>query len=67
MKRPFLSGCPARKREANKKLAATGPAVFAYDDPPWTPPFLQRNGILIPVARERVGNSSGSHTDIQEY
>ncbi|MHB2170084.1 SOUL family heme-binding protein [Alsobacter sp. R-9] len=34
---------------AARKLAPSGPAVFAYYDPPWTLPFLRRNEVLIPV------------------
>ncbi|WP_293863929.1 heme-binding protein [uncultured Alsobacter sp.] len=34
---------------AKRKLTPTGPAVFAYYDPPWTLPFLRRNEVLVPV------------------
>ncbi len=32
-------------------LEATGPPRFARYDPPWTPWFLRRNEVLVPVAR----------------
>jgi len=34
---------------AANQLVATGPAVYAFYDPPWTPPFLRRNEILVPL------------------
>ena len=34
---------------AQNKLQAAGPAFSAYYDPPWTPGFLRRNEVLIPV------------------
>jgi hypothetical protein len=36
-----------------KKLVATGEPVFAYYDPPWTPGFMRRNEVMIPVASPR--------------
>jgi len=32
-----------------RNLAAQGAPIFAYYDPPWTPLFLRRNEVLIPV------------------
>lgn len=34
---------------AEQKLSAAGEPVFAYYDPPWTPTFLRRNEVLIPL------------------
>ena len=34
---------------AQNKLQVVGPACSAYYDPPWTPGFLRRNEVLIPV------------------
>ena len=34
---------------AQNKLQAVGPAFSAYYDPPWTPGFLRRNEVLVPV------------------
>ncbi len=31
-------------------LATTGAPTFAYFDPPWTPGFLRRNEVMIPLA-----------------
>jgi hypothetical protein len=31
------------------KIAISGPAQWARFDPPWTPPFLRTNEVLIPV------------------
>ena len=31
-------------------LATTGVPTFAYFDPPWTPGFLRRNEVMIPLA-----------------
>lgn len=36
---------------AGKGLRRTGPASLARYDPPWTPWFMRRNEILIPIAR----------------
>jgi hypothetical protein len=30
-------------------IQTAGEALFAYYDPPWTPPFARRNEVLIPV------------------
>ena len=30
-------------------LAPAGPPSFAFYDPPWTPPFLRRNEIMVPI------------------
>lgn len=30
---------------------AIGPATYAFYDPPWTPPFLRRNEVMIPLRR----------------
>jgi len=38
-----------REQLAREGLRATGPAVLAQYNPPWTLPFLRRNEILIPV------------------
>lgn len=32
-------------------LEMSGPIREAYYDPPWTPPFLRRNEVLVPVKR----------------
>ena len=34
-------------------MTVVGPPVFARYDPPWTPPFLRRNEIMVPVAAAR--------------
>jgi len=34
---------------ANKGIAPTGPAEYAFYDPPWTAPFLRRNEVVIPA------------------
>jgi hypothetical protein len=41
----------ARLREwlAQEKLSTTGAPVYAYFDPPWTPGFLRRNEVMLPV------------------
>lgn len=31
-------------------LAPAGPPTYAFYDPPWTPSFLRRNEVLVPVA-----------------
>jgi DNA gyrase inhibitor GyrI len=36
---------------AQEKIAPTGQPVFAYFDPPWTPPFLRRNEVMLRVAQ----------------
>jgi hypothetical protein len=33
------------------QLTAKGGPIFAYYDPPWTPGFLRRNEVMVPVAR----------------
>lgn len=33
-----------------KGLVASGPPMSAFYDPPWTPPFMRRNEIIIPLA-----------------
>lgn len=40
--------------EANG-LEPAGPHEFAFYDPPWTPPFLRRNEVLIPIAKPADG------------
>ena len=35
---------------ATQNLTPRGEPLFAYYDPPWTPVFLRRNEVLIPVA-----------------
>lgn len=35
---------------AAQRLAAAGPASYAFYDPPWTLPFLRRNEVLIDLA-----------------
>ncbi|ALL15336.1 heme-binding protein [Caulobacter henricii] len=34
-----------------RKLTAVGPAALAQYNPPWTPGFLRRNEVMIPIAR----------------
>jgi len=34
-----------------EKLSGQGAPTFAYYDPPWTPTFLRRNEVMIPVAK----------------
>ncbi|MHA3772942.1 SOUL family heme-binding protein [Verrucomicrobiota bacterium sgz303538] len=36
-----------------QKLAAKGAPIFAYYDPPWTPVFLRRNEVMIPLANHQ--------------
>ena len=36
---------------AQEKIYPTGEPVFAYFDPPWTPPFLRRNEVMFRVAQ----------------
>ena len=43
-----------RKWLDEHKIAARGAPVFAYYDPPWTPPFLRRNEVMVGVS-EAVG------------
>ncbi|HSP80058.1 MAG TPA: heme-binding protein [Myxococcaceae bacterium] len=38
-----------RERLSRQGLRATGEPVLAQYNPPWTPPFLRRNEILVPV------------------
>ena len=33
-----------------EKLTPTGESVFGYFDPPWTPPFMRRNEVMLRVA-----------------
>lgn len=40
-------------RVASAGLEVCGPARYARYDPPFKPPFLRRNEIIVPVARER--------------
>ena len=35
-------------------LATTGVPTFAYFDPPWTPGFLRRNEVMIPLAEPAI-------------
>ncbi len=55
-----FSGYATERRTAQKRsellarvrrdgLRVTGPARLAQHNPPWTPPFLRRNEILLPV------------------
>ena len=32
---------------AAENLRASAPPVFGYFDPPWTPPFLRRNEVML--------------------
>jgi hypothetical protein len=32
---------------ATEGLSVLSPPVFAYFDPPWTPPFLRRNEVML--------------------
>ena len=36
---------------AQEKIAPVGEPVFAYFDPPWTPPFLRRNEVMLRVTQ----------------
>jgi DNA gyrase inhibitor GyrI len=36
---------------AQEKISPTGEPVFAYFDPPWTPPFLRRNEVMFRVTQ----------------
>ncbi len=40
-----------------KGLEAAGPPVYAYYDPPFKPPFLRRNEVLIPLAQTSPDDS----------
>lgn len=42
-----------KRNAAARGWRATGAAVAWFYDPPWTPPFLRRNEVAIPVARNR--------------
>jgi effector-binding domain-containing protein len=35
---------------AGRKLTATGSAITAFFDPPWTPGPMRRNEVMLPVA-----------------
>lgn len=56
----------ARKAEAltaalaSEGLAATGPAVFAWYDPPWTPGPFRRNEVLIPLAEPTADRTAAA-------
>jgi hypothetical protein len=39
---------------AGAGLAASGPPVYARYDPPWTPWFLRKNEVLVPIGQDRV-------------
>lgn len=39
------------QRVAARGLRAVGPAALAQYDPPWTPWFMRRNEVMLPVAR----------------
>jgi len=39
-----------KKRLSARQLRATGPASLAQYNPPWTPWFMRRNEVMIPVA-----------------
>jgi DNA gyrase inhibitor GyrI len=34
-----------------KNLSATGAPIYGYFNPPWTPTFLRRNEVMLPLAR----------------
>jgi len=36
---------------AKEKLSSTGSPVYGYFDPPWTPGFLRRNEVMLPVKK----------------
>ena len=38
---------------AAQGLVANGPSTFARCNPPWTPWFLRRNAVMLPVAGAR--------------
>jgi len=39
--------------QQRENLPAAGAPVYGYFDPPWTPPFLRRNEVMVPVAVTR--------------
>ncbi|MEJ1935967.1 heme-binding protein [Nostoc sp. NIES-2111] len=46
----YAEKAAALSAEMEKRgLRPAGPADYAYYDPPWTPPFKRRNGVLWPV------------------
>lgn len=38
-----------QKWMAAKNLHTHGPAIYGYFDPPWTPPFLRRNEVMLRI------------------
>jgi len=44
---------------ANRQLASAAPPVFGYFDPPWTPPFLRRNEVMLRLAPQPAAGDSG--------
>ena len=40
---------------ADRSLTATGPPVYAYYNDPFTPGFLRRNEVLLPIAASTAG------------
>ena len=42
----------------NKKLVSSGDSFRAFYNPPWTPPFMRRNEIWIPLAQQSELNGS---------
>jgi hypothetical protein len=42
-----------KRTAAARGWRATGATVSWFYDPPWTPPFLRRNEVAVPVARNR--------------
>ena len=49
-----------RQELSNAGISPTGPARFAYYDPPWIPGFLRRNEAMLPVATETGEGDAGS-------
>ena len=41
-------------------FAPAGPPVYARYDPPWTPWFLRKNEILVPLAESRTAAGGGA-------
>ena len=38
-----------KARVADQHLKASAAPVYAYFDPPWTPPFLRRNEVMLRI------------------
>lgn len=47
-----------RKAAEGAGFVITGPPRFARFDPPWTPWFLRRNEVVLPVSAAAMGNGS---------